>query len=161
MKIPVFMWRQIQIGWREHCVGRPAKDVLPRKRARPNALRLTTMMCALSVWGLLDAVPQSQPLEVKVAAGQTVDLWLGVNVTGTLHYAIRTKDGTNKMRMWWIMEPLGNVRQLGTLSKNGSLPIPGKLNGSVSAKLRGKADVDTIVYIGENVRVDTSVTFKW
>jgi hypothetical protein len=99
--------------------------------------------------------------EVKVAAGQTADLWLGVNVTGKVHYAIRTKDQSNQMRMWWIMEPLGKVKQLGTLAGNGSLDIPGKLKGSISAKLRGKAAVDTIVYIGENVEVDNSVTFKW
>src|SRR4051794_18063845 len=79
--------------------------------------------------------------QVKVAAGQTGDLWLGVNVAGEVHYAIRTRDGTNKMRMWWVMEPLGNVRQLGTLSGTGSLDVPGKLKGSFSAKLRGKAAV--------------------
>jgi hypothetical protein len=99
--------------------------------------------------------------EVKVATGQTADLWLGVNVTGKVHYAIRTKDGSGKMRMWWIMEPLGNVKQLGNLTGNGSLDIPGKLKGSISAKLRGKASVDTVVYIGENVEVDNSVTFNW
>jgi hypothetical protein len=59
------------------------------------------------------------------------------------------------------MEPLGNVKQLGVLSSAGSLDIPGVLNGSVSAKLRGKAESDTVVYIGENVSVSNSVTFTW
>jgi len=99
--------------------------------------------------------------EVKVAAGKTEDLWLGVNVTGKVYYAIRTKDGNNQMNMWWIMEPLGSVTQLGKRGGNGSLNIPGKLKGAVSAKLRGNATVDTVVYIGENVKVDNSVTFTW
>jgi hypothetical protein len=105
--------------------------------------------------------PPSQIREVKVSAGQTEDLWLGVNVTGKVSYAIRTRDGSNKMRMWWILEPLGTVTQLGTLSNTGSLNIPGKLKGSISAKLRGKAATDTVVYIGENVAVDNSVTFHF
>jgi hypothetical protein len=99
--------------------------------------------------------------EVKVAAGQTADLWFGVNVKGKIHYAIRTKHGSNQMRMWWITEPLGAVKQLGMLKNSGSLDIPSKLNASIVAKLRGKATEDTIVYIGENVQVDNSVTFKW
>ncbi len=99
--------------------------------------------------------------DVKVPSGRTADLWVGVNVAGKIHYAIRTKDGSNQMRMWWIMKPLGNVRQLGMLTGNGSLDIPAKLKGSISAKLRGKASSDTVVYIGENVAVDSSVTFKW
>jgi hypothetical protein len=105
--------------------------------------------------------PPSPIKEIKISAGQTADLWLGVNVTGKVSYAIRTRDGSNKLRMWWIMEPLGSVKQLGTLTGSGRLDIPGKLKGSISAKLRGKAAVDTVVYIGENVTIDNSVTFSW
>jgi hypothetical protein len=120
----------------------------------------------LAIWVLascfaISASPPTSVKEIRVAAGQTGDLWLGVNVSGKVNYAIRTKDRSNKMRMWWIMKPLGNVKQLGTLAGNGSLDIPDKLNASISAKLRGKANVDTIVYIGENVEVDNSKTFNW
>jgi hypothetical protein len=107
------------------------------------------------------ASPPSPTREVKVSAGKTADLWLGVNVTGRVNYAIRTRDGSNKMRMWWVLEPLGTVTQLGTLSTTGSLDIPGKLKGTISAKLRGKAAVDTVVFVGENVSIDNSVTFHW
>jgi hypothetical protein len=99
--------------------------------------------------------------EVRVAAGETADLWFGVNVKGRVHYVIRTKDGSNQMRMWWITEPLGTVKQLRTLKNSGSLDIPGKLNASITAKLRGMATVDTLVYIGENVQVGNTMTFKW
>ena len=108
-----------------------------------------------------EAIPADATRAVKLPAGQTADLWLGVNVTGKVYYAIRTKDGRNKMRMWWITEPLGSVKQLGTLADRGSLNIPNKMSASLSAKLRGKAVVDTIVYISENIRVDNSATFKW
>ena len=105
--------------------------------------------------------PPASVKEIKIPAGQTADLWLGVNVTGKVHYRITTRDGSNKMRMWWILEPLGTVKQLGTRTGSGSLDIPGKLHASISAKLRGKAAVDTVVYIGENVAVDSTVTFHW
>jgi len=99
--------------------------------------------------------------EYRIAAGKTVDLWLGVNVTGTIYYAIASRDGSNKMKMWWVTEPLGHVTQLGTLSGRGSLKIPALLKASVSAKLRGSATSDTVVYIRENVKIDNSVTFHW
>jgi|SRR6267143_5195530 len=105
--------------------------------------------------------PQATVKEIKVSAGQSADLWLGVNVSGKVNYVIRTKDDSNKMRMWWVIQPLGRVTQLGTRSNAGSVEIPTVLKGSVSAKLRGKAAVDTIVYIGENVAVDRSLTFHW
>ena len=105
--------------------------------------------------------PQATVKEYKVSAGQTADLWLGVNVSGKVNYVIRTKDGSNKMKMWWIIQPLGRVTQLGNRSNAGSVDIPNVLKGSVSAKLRGKAAVDTVVYIGENVNVDQSLTFHW
>lgn len=103
----------------------------------------------------------SQTKTVKIASGQTSDVWLGVNVSGKVYYAIRTRDGTNKARMWWIIQPLGRVEQLGTLQGNGSLDIPNKLKGSVSAKLRAKAASDTEVVISEKVAIDQSVTFTW
>jgi hypothetical protein len=99
--------------------------------------------------------------KINVRAGQAADLWFGINVTGKVHFAIRTRDGNNKTQMWWIMEPLGTVKRLGTVADHGTLEIPGKMKGSISAKLRGKALVDTIVYIGENVEVDNSLTFSW
>jgi hypothetical protein len=122
--------------------------------------------CICVLWTLFTftpatGAPASPAKEIKVPAGQTADLWLGVNVTGKVYYTIRTKDGGNTLRMWWIMEPLGTVKQLGTRVGSGSIDIPGKLKGSISAKLRGKASADTVVYIGENVAVDNTVTFHW
>jgi hypothetical protein len=124
--------------------------------------RLIWSLCAFiaCVPAFSDA-QQSAVKEIKVSAGQTVDLWLGVNVSGKLNYVVRTKDGNNGLRMWWIIQPLGRVKQLGTRNGAGTLTIPDKLQGSISAKLRGKATVDTIVAIGENVAVDSSLTFHW
>jgi len=128
-----------------------------RKSNRFFLMGFCVLACCFSISGSAPAPVK----EIKVAAGKTGDLWLGVNVTGKVQYAIRTKDGSNQMKMWWVMEPLGNVTQLGKLAGNGSLNIPGKLKGAVSAKLRGSAVTDTVVYIGENVEVDNSVTFHW
>jgi hypothetical protein len=99
--------------------------------------------------------------QVKIPAGQTADLWLGVSVKGHVNYVIRTRDGSNRARLWWIVQPLGRVQQLGLLEGTGRLSIPSKVKGSVSATLRCKAGADTVVYIGENVGVDNSLTFSW
>jgi hypothetical protein len=97
---------------------------------------------------------------IKVPDGKTVTLWLGVNVSGKVNYVIRTKDDSNKMRMWWIIQP-GGRGQLGERSNAGSVEIPDLKKGSVSAKLRGKAASDTVVCVGENVSVDQSLTSHW
>jgi hypothetical protein len=102
-----------------------------------------------------------QVSEVRLPAGSTVDLWLGVNIRGKVFYSIRTMDGTNTIRLWWVLEPTGRVQQLGKRSNDGSLAIPGLTSASVSAKLRGSATTDTVVYIGENVSVAHSANFHW
>ena len=84
---------------------------------------------------------------VTLSAGQTADLWLGVNVTGKVYYVIRSRDGKNELRLWWIRQPLGRVQQLGVRRNQGELRIPSSIKGVVSAKLRGSAVADTVVYI--------------
>jgi hypothetical protein len=98
--------------------------------------------------------------EVRIAAGQTVDIWLGVNVKGVIHYAVRTRDGSNTVKAWWVLQPLGRVKHL-KLHGTGNIPIPDKWKGTVLAKLRAKAEIDTVVYVGENVAIDSSATFHW
>jgi len=100
--------------------------------------------------------------EVKIPAGQTVDVWFGVNIKGQVSYAIRTRDGSNSLRMWWVKYPFGSVDQLGVLSNQGKLSIPiSWWKGVVSAKLRGSAGSDTLVLVGENAEVDATVTFHF
>src|SRR5437868_5737787 len=121
------------------------------------AIFLATFACLC----LSHANGQSDIREIKLPAGKSADLWLGINVSGTLHYAVRTRDGKNKIKMWWVMEPLGNVKQLGLRGDSGSLDIPGALSGSVSAKLRASTTSDTVVLISEKVSVANSITFHW
>lgn len=116
---------------------------------------------AMLSWIAVAAAPVTDIRQIRIAAGKSADLWLGINVSGNVYYAIRTRDGSNSMRMWWVMEPLGNVKQLGVLRDRGTLSIPGALNASVSAKLRGSNSVDTIVFISEKVAIANSVTFHW
>lgn len=106
-------------------------------------------------------IASGQTKAIKIPAGKSVDLWLGVNVTGSVFYAIRTRDGKNQVRMWWILQPLGRVKQLGIRSHEGSLDIPSSLDGVASAKLRASATADTVIYVQEKVAVDKSVTFRW
>jgi len=124
------------------------------------------MTCSLAIIllcsALLSGAQQPAPIkEIKIPKGETIDLWVGVNVSGKLHYVIKTSDGKGTLRMWWIIQPFGRVTQLGNRGGVGTLEIPAKLQGSIYAKLRAKASVDTIIDIGENVSVDNSMTFNW
>jgi hypothetical protein len=133
-----------------------------RPRRSNLAPRLLSWLCLFLFSASSAGSQASTPLkEIKIAAGKSADLWLGVNVTGTISYAIRTRDGSNKIKVWWIVQPLGRVTQLGSLHDTGTLKIPDLLKGSVSAKLRASATADTVVYIGENVKIDNVVTFHW
>jgi hypothetical protein len=124
-------------------------------------LRLSLTLITVVLCSFVIDAQNAQVKEIKIPAGQSADLWLGINVAGKLHYAIRSRDAKNKMRMWWVMEPLGNVKQLGSRSGSGELKIPGPLNGSLSAKLRGSVTSDTVLYISETTSVANSVAFNW
>jgi hypothetical protein len=127
-----------------------------------NAPRILRRLCLALFFAVSTGSQTPTPVrEIRIAAGKSADLWLGVNVSGNISYAIRTRDGNNKIRMWWIVQPLGRVTQLGSLHDSGSLKIPDLLKGSVSAKLRGSATTDTVVIIGENVKIDNAATFHW
>src|SRR6266436_6801613 len=115
-----------------------------------NPPRILRCLCLALFFAISTGSQTPTPVkEIGIAAGKSADLWLGVNVSGNVSYAIRTRDGNNKIKMWWIIQPLGRVTQLGSLHDSGSLKIPDLLKGSVSAKLRGSATTDTVVFIGE------------
>lgn len=102
------------------------------------------------------------PQKILVKAGQTVDLWYGVNVTGKVNLAIRSRDGTNKIKLWWITWGIGSTQELGDQHSDGALPIPiSWWRGVVSAKLRGQAYSDSTVYVSDRVSVDKTLTFDW
>jgi hypothetical protein len=102
------------------------------------------------------------PQKIKIASGQTADIWTGVNVTGKVNLAVRTRDGKNELTLWWIKWGVGSAEQLGHWGPNGSLDIPiSWWRGIVSAKLRGQAASDTVVYISERAAVDKTWTFDW
>lgn len=62
----------------------------------PKALGVIVILSTLT---LFQNKGQSDIREIKIPAGKSADLWLGVNVSGTLHYAVRTRDGKNKVQM--------------------------------------------------------------
>ncbi len=98
---------------------------------------------------------------VKIPAGQTVTVWTGVNVTGRVYLVIRTRDGSNSLRLWWLKHPLGRPEQLGEKSGDFDVAIPSLAKGAVGVQLRAKAHDDTVVYVGENVALGQALTFKW
>lgn len=116
------------------------------------------------VLGALWVVPANAqaPQVIKIAKGQTADIWFGVNVSGKVHLAVRTRDGSNKVNMWWLTWGVGSTNNLGQWGPNGDLNIPiSWWKGVVSAKLRGRASQETVVYVSDKVAIDYSKTFVW
>ena len=94
--------------------------------------------------------------EIKVPANGQGDVWTGVNVQGKVYIAVRTRDGKNRAKFWWI-KALGNVEQLGEHGSEAEFDIP-----ALYGKLRVQTlNSDTIVYVSDSASVDHSVTFKW
>ena len=123
--------------------------------------RLVALIYALGLIGFVNANAQT-PQIIKIPKGQTRDVWFGANVTGKVHLAIRTRDGRNKMNMWWLTWGVGSTTNLGELGPNSNLDIPITWwKGVVSAKLRGTAADDTVVYVSDKVAIDYSKTFTW
>ncbi len=100
--------------------------------------------------------------EIKIPAGQSADVWWGVNVSGSIHYVIRTRDDSDRVKFWWIKWGIGSIENAGLRTDVGSLQIPISLfKGVMAAKLRASSDVDAIIYIQENSAPNTGLTFHW
>lgn len=124
-------------------------------------MRTLLWIVALSFICGANATAQT-PQVIKIPKGQTMDVWFGANVTGKVHLAIRTRDGHNKMNMWWLTWGVGSTTNLGELGPTGDLDIPIRWwKGVVSAKLRGTASTDTVIYVSDKVAIDYSKTFTW
>src|SRR5579864_6609087 len=99
---------------------------------------------------------------IKVPQGQSADLWFGVNVTGKVYVQIATRDGMNRMKLWWVKWGIGATEDLGSRGPISALEIPiAWWKGLVSAKLRGVATSDTVVRISDRIEIDKSFTFRW
>ena len=126
--------------------------------------RMIKTSLAAVVWFALgwSAAYCQQPQMIKIANGQTAEIWSGVNVTGKVHLRVLTRDGKNSIGLWWITWGVGSTTQIGTWGPNGSLNIPiAWWKGVVSAKLRGRATSDTVVYVSDRVEIDKTLTFHW
>jgi hypothetical protein len=100
--------------------------------------------------------------EIQIPAGETRDVWWGINVSGHVAYSIRSRDGSNTVKFWWIKWGVGSIESVGEKSNDGVLPIPIRWYfGIVSAKLRAFAKADTVVRVQENSVPDKGFTFKW
>lgn len=100
--------------------------------------------------------------EIRIPAGQARDIWWGVNVSGKVNYVIRSRDGSNTAKFWWIKWGVGSIEKIGEMHDEGSLTIPIRwFLGVVSAKLRASATVDTVVRIEENSTPDKGFDFTW
>lgn len=127
-------------------------------QCRTALIVLLMSTCVLSPSGATAA----GPMKIYIKAGETADLWFGVNVSGTLNYAVRTRDGADSMEMWWIKWGLGTTETLGERAGSGTIEIPiGIFKATLAAKLRGRAKADTVVYISEDSGLAISPLVKF
>jgi len=100
--------------------------------------------------------------EVRIESDKSADVWWDVNVSGNLHYVIRTRDGSNTVKFWRIKWGVGSIEEVGSRTNVGALKIPISLfRGVVAAKLRASSNVDAVIHIQENSAPDAGVTFHW
>lgn len=99
---------------------------------------------------------------VKAPAGKTVDAYFQINVSGDLFLRIKTKDGSNCARFWWIKWPFGSVSQLGRLCGSVKIPIPGIFSFSVASKLRVASEgSDTLIALAADERVANTTNLEF
>jgi hypothetical protein len=123
--------------------------------------RSLTLVLLLALSALAPNIARAEK-EIRIPAGQSVDAWWGVNVSGKINYTIRTRDGSNKAKFWWIKWGFGTVEEIGVRTDTGAIDIPISIfKGVAAAKLRASSDVDTVIYIRENSAPDAGVTFHW
>jgi hypothetical protein len=118
------------------------------------------LLIALVLGGQSNTLP-SRIIILKIPAGSTSSLWTGVNVSGQVYLSVKSRDGKNKLKLWWIKQPFGQVEQLGDRTNEAKLDIPGLWKATFSAELKASAESDTVVFLGENVQVAQSATFQW
>lgn len=99
---------------------------------------------------------------VEVQPGQNVDVFFQINLYGRVFVRIETRNGIGCADFWWILWPLGNVRQIGRQCGSADFEIPGLLDFSISSKLRaGGVSETTKIAIAANAQVAHSVTIPW
>lgn len=120
-------------------------------------------LIAASIYLFASIVSARADKDVRIPAGKSADVWWGVNVGGNINYVIRTRDGSDTIKLWWIKWPLGTIDEIGLRSGSGHVKIPiAWWRGVVAAKLRASSDVDCVMRISETSSPDIpSFTFHW
>jgi hypothetical protein len=99
---------------------------------------------------------------VEVQPGQNVDVFFQINLSGRVFVKIETLHGTGCADFWWILWPLGSLRQVGRQCGAADFEIPGLFDFSLSSKLRaGGVSETTKIAIAANAQVAHSVTIPW
>jgi hypothetical protein len=78
------------------------------------------------IFALLGSLPSvvRAEKEIRIPAGQSADVWWGVNVSGNVHYVIRTRDESNTVKFWWIKWGVGSIEEVGSRTDVGAFKIP-------------------------------------
>lgn len=96
---------------------------------------------------------------IEIRAGETKEVFYGVNVKGKVYFRIRTRDGRNAVAMWWTrIGPFFKNKHLGVKSGDGSVEIPG---WSLNPRLKAKASSDAKILVSYNNEAAWKATFDF
>jgi hypothetical protein len=99
---------------------------------------------------------------ITVTPGNDADVYFQINLSGTVYLKIETPRGPGCADFWWIIWPLGTVKQLGTRCGSDRLPIPSWSDFAIASKLRvGGVSEPTKIIAASSETVANSITVRW
>jgi hypothetical protein len=99
---------------------------------------------------------------IDIKPGETVDVYLEINLQGSVAVRIATQTGAGCAELWWIEWPLGSVQSLGRHCGTTRIPIPGLSQFAFAAKLRAAGvNVPTKIVASATESVANSVRLGW
>ena len=99
---------------------------------------------------------------VDVLPGQSVDVFIQINLSGKVYTRTETRAGPGCAEFWWILWAFGTIRELGKRCGQSEFEIPGLFDYSISSKLRaGGVSALTKIAFSATAQVAKTVTTPW
>jgi hypothetical protein len=91
---------------------------------------------------------------VVAMPGETVTIWWGINLKGTIRFQIANTSGTNRATLFWVLYPPGRTKHLGVRTGAGAESLS---RLAVGHKLRATDfDSRTVILVTEDAQVAAS-----
>lgn len=98
---------------------------------------------------------------ISVAPGESADVYFEFNLAGRIFLHIRQAGGWGCADLWWIVWPLGSIKDVGQKCGLVALDVPGASSFAISSKLRARAEGTPIqIGVSSNETVANHITFS-